>query len=199
MCKATDGRQATAHITCPRPVRDPACGSPVWPSEDAHRPRPTAPTDQPATEGLLRLKLGSRGVPASDGQAAARLFSFSAQQAKLACTRPPPGSGPSTAARPGPRGAARADGAGQVGAVPSWGGVWRTTQGQRPWLDGCAGLSCSLLPSNRKRGPRGGASEAGRAGGVRLPGPPVSPGDPGSAPPGPSLLTPKQTTASRWQ
>lgn len=68
------------------------------------------------------------------------------------------------------------DGAGQGGAVPSWGasGGRRGDTGLG-WtaVQACPG---SRPPWNGKPGPRGGASEAGRAGGGRGLGPLVSPG-----------------------
>lgn len=91
------------------------------------------------------------------------------------------------------------DGAGQGGAVPSWGGVWRATRGHWPWLDGCAGLSWLPPALEREAGAprRGERGRQGRRGGEAWA--PWSVPGPGSAPPGPSLLTPTQTTASRWR
>lgn len=59
------------------------------------------------------------------------------------------------------------DGAGQGGAVPSWGGVWRTTRGHWPWLDGCAGLSWLPPALEREAGAprRGERGRQGRRGG----------------------------------
>lgn len=165
-------RQAAAHSAC---AHAPARGT--------HR--------QPATEGLLRRKLGSRGVPASDEQAAARLcLALVRSRRSLACGHLPPGSGPRTATRTGQARGARCHPGGASGGRRGDTGLgWTAVQA-------CPG---SRPPWNGKPGPRGGASEAGRAGGGERPGPPGQSRDPGSAPPGPSLLTPTQTTASRWR
>lgn len=161
-------RQAAAHSAC---AHAPARGT--------HR--------QPATEGLLRRKLGSRGVPASDEQAAARLCLALVRSRRAdTCLLAQDHAQPHGRGRPGGRGAIL-------------GGVWRTTRGHWPWLDGCAGLSWLPPALEREAGTprRGERGRQGRRGGEAWA--PWSVPGPGSAPPGPSLLTPTQTTASRWR
>lgn len=142
-------RQAAAHSAC---AHAPARGT--------HR--------QPATEGLLRRKLGSRGVPASDEQAAARLcLALVRSRRSLACGHLPPGSGPRTATRTGQARGARCHPGGRLeddaGTLALAGRL-------------CRPVLAPARPGTGSRGPaEGRARPAGQAGGRGL-GPLVSPG-----------------------